>query len=139
MPVTPNDTPEVFLPYSYYDAGRTKSAYWVLGQDAEGKDVVADLTLHHHKDRKQFIARLGRVHREHHETSDGRTYTSTIKTFDLSGKDGFNDTTILVKAVARYSAKARDAAFEEALLLVRGLADQPEVAKFFENEHEHAG
>lgn len=129
------DAAREYLPFSYYDNGRTKVAEWSVGSAVDGDQIielVAELTISHDKNRKQFTARIGRSRVE--VNSKGHAFH--VKSFSLCARSKYDDVTVLTEAAARYSVKARDAFFIKALHELRSIYSNPQVTVFFELEDE---
>jgi hypothetical protein len=107
---------------------RSITADYFVQENVDGSKVMASLSIHHHKDRKCFSATLNRV-----TLSQNRGYTT--RAFWLL--DGAVITRI---PVARYSAKALEAAFEDATITLKLLykAGDQKVLEIFSEKEEVA-
>lgn len=134
IPSTSAGIARIYEPWSYYDNGRTKTAEWAIAVAVEGPEhttKLAELTVTHDKDRKRFVARLGRSHDEYKIGSNGEGYSVRVKRFMMFTKGELDDVVILSVPVARYSKKVRDEVFAEALAIVNNNREWADVAKFF--------
>lgn len=99
-----------------YGRERSKKARWRGQTTADGKLFVVEMTVSHNKGRKAYSASVTRM-----LESRDRGYT-------VSEYQPFRDIAFLPAVpVARHSAKALDAAFDESLSRLLALADTPQI------------